>query len=190
MRLSGLLIALSLGLLLSGIIVAVIKPRAAVSSSRGVYSIPEGEVLVYLLSPSASLSRITVDVEADPAARVIIASVNVAMLAKGAAAVFTGMLQSIGTSAVMLDSNMAGKVLGMRGVEIMASGGPGRYVVGGVDKPILLFIYRGGSSMVSLRIVRYNMLVSMIDEKRLGVTAAVIAATAILLLSRELLASR
>jgi hypothetical protein len=191
MRLAGFLVALSIGLLLSGILVAIIKPRVYVSESKTIFRVPGGQALLYLVSPSASMSSISVDVRAGSSARVYLASMDISMLAKGAAAILTGMLQSIGTSGVLLDADMASRVLGMRGVTIISSGGPGRYVVRGVERPVVLVVYPGpGGGDVYLHVVRYNGVVQAMNEKRMGIAASIIAAVSLTLILRDMRASR
>ncbi len=183
MKAAGILLAVSLGLLISGILVAAIKPRVSVDESRTVYRVPGEQALVLLVSPSASSSRVVVDVEAPSSARVTVASVSLELLARGAAAALAGMLQSVGTSAVILDYRLVEEMLGSRSTRILSEGGPGRYVVEGVDRPVVLVVYAGqGGGDVGIHVLRYNMLVSVMDEKKLGVASSATALAALILL--------
>ncbi|MDK2383838.1 MAG: hypothetical protein QI199_03370, partial [Candidatus Korarchaeota archaeon] len=83
MRAATLLLAFSLGLLLSGLLVAAIKPRASVDREHGAYHVPGAKALIYLLSPGASYSRMAVKVSCSGDARVVLAAVSVEHLAKG-----------------------------------------------------------------------------------------------------------
>ena len=183
MSTSRILIALSLGLLISGVIVAVLKPRARVVRSFHEYHVPSSSYLLVLVAPSASTSTVRINVRSNNPIYVMALSIRLELLVKGAAGVLAGSLQYAGSNAVLLDRGLVEKLLGSGGVRILREGGSGTYVFSRINSPIVLLITprSSGGADVYVDSMRYNLLISIMDEKRIGIMASVLAFMGMLL---------